>query len=791
MSMIVKLLLLVIVFVTEVICATSPRPLYVLSLLPYSDSNGTYGWDKGLELLPAARVAVRHVNSRNDVLPGYTIKLIERASDACGRSVITKGLQNFVGNALKPFNTETNAIAVVGLACSTVTATVAPIASGFDLLQLVIANSDLLRNKQKFPHTWRLISSSNVVVEATIQLMEKFGWERVGLVSDANGFFFQALAESFREAIKLRNFTLVVDEGIDSSLATISSAIQRIQNEGVRIIFAPTTLPESVQIMCQAAKRNLNWPGYVWIFPSRSYSDFTINTTTALCDKLLLKKVLENVTLVDFELNGRNDSEMLVSGITYSEYRSQYEVEYENVREQYKNVAFSSTYNVYANAMYDEVWTLALALNSSLQELRENNFYLHEYRHSMPEITKIIEKNLRNVSFSGALTNVRFNDYNEVPTTVNVFQVRDRSTVQIGFYTDKNLVILNVDKQNIPGDDFVREYNYLSIGFAVELYINAIVLLVITSLLMTISLLLRKEPEILAISPLLSILIFIGCYLLIATSILTTSLNSTKNIPSSVYVAMCYFLDSFAHIGINLIATTILVRLIRVYRIFTHFGKTSKFWHDKYLFFVTVSISLVPELMTVIGSIVDPLEVIENKEYLNTKNPPVIFITQECRSAHGFSNISYIIKQIYAAFLILFLLAFAVLTRKVNKKNFKDTKKITLFIFSFTIIATVSEVLTYLFESSNRRNVAVLLASYSHQLIVLLCLAILIMPKAIPAFYYSVCKKQKRSFHTEAARNTTISKLVMNSIQNYKNEVCKQNATLFDSTSSKMSINLQ
>ena len=756
------------------------HPLHILSLLPYADSNGKYGWDKGLELLPAARIAVRHVNNRSDVLPGYTINLIERASDACGRSFVIKGLENFVANSVSPFDNSINAIAVVGLACSTVTATVSPISGALSILQIAMSNSQLLRDTSKFPHLWRMFSSSDVLVEATVSLMEQNNWQRVGLISDGSGFFFRSIARSFRQEINTRNFTLVVDEAIDFSPSIISSAVERIQSEGVRIIFLPTSIPESVEIMCQAAKKNLIWPGYVWIFPSRTYSELISNSNR--CDEgELFIQSLENVTLVDLEVSGRNDDDILVSGITYEQYSLEYEMEYEKVQKEYigSDIIFDTGYNVYANAMYDEVWALALAINSSLQELQENDFDLRDYRYNMPDITMIIEKHLKDVSFSGALSNIRFNEFNEVPTIANIFQVRGEEPVQIGFFTNKNLTLWNIDDENIPDDDFVRKYNYLNSGFVISLYVNAIILFICTSVLLVVSLWLRKEPEILAISPLLSILIFIGCYLLSLASILTATNNFTS-LPTGLYVVICYLQVFSAQTGINLITATVLIRLVRIYRIFTHFGKTSKFWQDKYLFFVIILISCISDIVTVIGIAVDPLQATQKEEYLLYENPPIILLTPECKSESGFSTYFDVISQIYTGLLVILLLAFAILTRKVNKRNFKDTKKISVFVFLFTIVASISYVLSDLFASRNEENIAIIIRTYSYQLLVVLCLAILIAPKAIPAFYYHVYKNKKRSFYATAEKDATISKRVVTSLR--KTITSKTN--LFSSSSS-------
>ena len=117
-----------VVLILSLRLATGAIPLRVLVLVPFPDSNGTNEWDRSLELLPAARVAVREINNKTDLLVGYEMQLIERSHDACGVSIhsIFEEVSNLIGNALQTTVNDTNAIAVLGLACSTVASIVYP-----------------------------------------------------------------------------------------------------------------------------------------------------------------------------------------------------------------------------------------------------------------------------------------------------------------------------------------------------------------------------------------------------------------------------------------------------------------------------------------------------------------------------------------------------------------------------------------------------------------------------------------------------------------------------------------
>ena len=49
----------------------SERVLHLLNVQPYPDNRIFAGWDKGFELIPAGHLAIKQINNRSDILPGY------------------------------------------------------------------------------------------------------------------------------------------------------------------------------------------------------------------------------------------------------------------------------------------------------------------------------------------------------------------------------------------------------------------------------------------------------------------------------------------------------------------------------------------------------------------------------------------------------------------------------------------------------------------------------------------------------------------------------------------------
>ena len=151
--------------------------------------------------------------------------------------------------------------------------------------------------------------------------MERFSWTRVAQVYDGNGEHFRTTANTFRKEITLStSYTLLVDQAVGIGSSFFQSALDMIQDTGARIIFASMAMPEAAYLICEAAKRNLIWPGYVWVFYSRTFEEFINN---AVCDLEILLPALENVTLLHIPLQGRDLDDVLVSGHSFKNiYRS-------------------------------------------------------------------------------------------------------------------------------------------------------------------------------------------------------------------------------------------------------------------------------------------------------------------------------------------------------------------------------------------------------------------------------------------------------------------------------------
>ena len=108
-------------------CATTLRLLVILNLKTcQQDSAWTPRWNRGLELLPAAQLAVERINQDPTILPGYNLELTELDTGTCDQGYPSDALFQFVNEITQE---EQTLVGVVGAFCITLAKPVALVAA--------------------------------------------------------------------------------------------------------------------------------------------------------------------------------------------------------------------------------------------------------------------------------------------------------------------------------------------------------------------------------------------------------------------------------------------------------------------------------------------------------------------------------------------------------------------------------------------------------------------------------------------------------------------------------------
>ena len=636
--------------------------LHLLALVPLGETAGLSPYDRGEELVAAAEMAVDMINMRNDILTGYRLELVPANAELCNESLVAEAPGNFVKHVTSG---ELNIVGVVGLVCSTATQAVSSLAGRpeIDLLQISAgATSPVFSSEEEYPRLYRMMPSSAVYNDAVLGMMAAFQWERISVIRDTKLIQHTTTADDFITKVESSAGGEVVFLG-DVTPTFPTSPVQSLLPERARIIYASVTASEARELLCESYQNNLRWPQFVWLFHDLSLED--LKDSTGNCSTETMLEAVESVFLLQYRIQTDLNT-TLVSGQTYQDYLME-------LQHRMKGAQM----NQFANALHDSIWAFALALNKLPSE---------ELRSYRPEVdnsntTASVERYLNVIHFSGALGDISFSD-REVVNHVDIFHIRNGESVYTGNYSPlhENLSIQS-QPDFIPKDDFETNEILLHRAFIVVTYVIVGALMVFTTVVLTLFIYYWNKPSIKASSPILSILIFAGCYVLYFGCLIAGANDINPTLAGSMCLAQVWFNAT----GLQLIYSALFMRLLRIYRLFFHiFMKPGKIWSDQAMF----ALSFIPVLVTIllmsIWTGVDPIVTGYTTPVFDmTSNPPQYTRNIFCETKRN-NLIVWLSVVLYGVngITIFGVVVLATLTRNVHLDSFRDTKTVNAVVFS-------------------------------------------------------------------------------------------------------------
>ena len=707
--------------------------LHLLAIVPSPEppalTNGSefeHGRDRGWELLPAAQLAAETINSRSDILDGYRIKIIPAVSDPCNVTFVSDALISFVRFAI---NSEAhNVVGVIGLTCSSVTATIAEVASLPTVQTLLISsgvNSAMLNKSGLF----QVFSSTAARNDALLELMAEMNWNSIGLIRDSIFPLYSETGQEFARKVTASNFTLAFNTELSTGVNTINQALNSLQQTGSRINYASVTDSQARVLLCEAAKRGLSFPnfqngsgsGYIWVMHDHPLDEFKSPRITDQCTGEDMVAALEGGFIILSRLYSEsNTNQPLVSNQTFDEYTQEY-------ISRLGGIPPDEETQGHASAMHDSVWAFALGLNASLSMLSLPEDLRHCGLSDSTHLTDTVSSVLQNAtfSFSGALGQVSFGMEREARTVIEIFQVQGGEQVLVAEYDPKSGLHIVAPVVSIS-DSFDRRIARTPLPLTITVIILIAMLIFATTLVLISFVYYWQSPDIKAATPALSMILLTGCY----GCLLSAVFSSVQQLVSGVaFEAMCNLETWFAIIGIVLIFSPLFLRLLRVYRIFYfhHWGKLGGFWTDQSLLLFSILMLLPALVVLIVWMIVEPCRLDENMQFIFSTRPPFYEVTQRCLCSY--LTVWYSLLVIYFVIIIAPVVVLAVLTRKVKLESFKDTKKVTIYVFSTIIVLGTLLPLAVILDHTRTVIVPYILQTLSVMIVPLLCLLLLFVPK--------------------------------------------------------------
>ena len=327
------------------------------------------------------------------------------------------------------------------------------------------------------------------------------------------------------------------------------------------------------------------------------------------------------------------------------------------------------------------------------------------------------------MSFTGALGNVDFDNDGEFKVAVKIFQIRNGTTELYTVISDRQCNETATGRSQ--DDEIPRIYNLQSAAITAVLLTIEAVLIILTTVILILFLYYRNAPEIKATSPYLSLAMFLGCYFQFAS--VTITVLSSFVIHNGVF--FCTVPRWSTSLGIHLIYAPLIMRMLRVYRIFTYFGRLGKRWSDGVLYAGVVVIIGINLTFLTLLQVFDSVT-FTNDEMLVTPEGafPFYEVTQICTSPNIIGLILYDCEYF---FLTIILVLLALLTRKIQRQHFKDTKKVNTFIYMEILIVYIFVPISMVIRN---REIQVYLTFAGDNSTAILCQVILFLPKCLPPF---------------------------------------------------------
>ena len=395
------------------------------------------------------------------------------------------------------------------------------------------------------------------------------------------------------------------------------------------------------------------WPDFVRLFHDLSIEDLILST--GKCDDDTMQTAVEGVFLMRYRLQP-NPNTILVSEQTYSEY----------LMEQ-----CNCTSGIHANSLHDSIWAFALALNNSVSEgLGLKN-------------TRLVEKNLRKIQFSGSQGDIAFNEEREVVTDsseVDIFNVRNGEEMYAGHHSQatRNITVY-LPSERFPGDDFVI---CVHLAFPISVLIITAILLVFTLVVLVLFIYYWNKPSIKATSHYQSLLMLAGCCMMYMAAMVVAT---AEFVSYGLIGHLCQVDIWYGAIGVQLIYSALFMRLLRIYKIFLASSNLrklqGKIWSDQGL----AALSFIPVSVTIVLLALQSALYPFFTDYVIQQRSDTTHLIPICVGSVVWSAVIYGLLGIP----IVAVAILATLPRKVEMNIFKDSKEVNSFVFSTVIFLYV------------------------------------------------------------------------------------------------------
>lgn len=674
------------VFLCCTLSKVSSDDLKVLTIGSYSPLSGPC-WDGGFAVKLVMDLALKQINNRKDVLPGYRLEMVLNDTK-CDPGV---GMHMLYDHIYK----EPNKIMLLGAAFSPVSQPIAETAKFWNLVQVSYAStSPALSNRELYPRFFRTISSDLAFNPARAALLSKYDWKRVATLhqNEPSGIFSQPTKELHKLLAKMK-VEVVAGESFTGRPAR---QLANIMEKGARIIIGSFYESGARQVFCEAYKKQMFGERFVWIiigWYDDNWWKKRLDEENVDCSPSEMSQAVEGYLATDHVKLNEDDitsQNKTISGWTAQQYANKF-----------KNLTNISAVHESSFA-YDATWAIALALNKSIQRLADRGKFLENFTYTDKEMADVVQEALKNTSFLGVTGPVSFTENGERIGYIQIEQLQGVESKRVAVYDPATDSVIMNKKEPIrwqgsgpPRDRTItsEKLKFISralYGFMATLAVLGIFLGLVFLL---INFWYRERRIIKMSSPRLNNAIVVGC-MMTYFSVILFGLDGGL-ISTEEYGKVCIARAWVMSIGFTLAFGAMFAKTWRVHAIFKSITPKKKVIRDEHLFLIVGAIVLLDILLLSLWSGIEPMHTGYQRfidEMRLEDDTEIIPKLEHCES----KNLSYWLGAVYAfkGLLLVFGVFLAWETRAVTIPALNDSRYIGMSVYNVVILSILGVAIT-------------------------------------------------------------------------------------------------
>ena len=672
--------------------------LNILALGPYPGRIHP-SWAGGPALIPAAQLAANLINNHSSLLPGYRLNIVpvDSGCNHIGTLYVDVFEKLFLDAYRGTLGSTT--VGIVGPGCSEATLNLAPILvrDELNLMQISIATTPEINvSDSKYDNTFRTVSSALKFVDTFRSLLDRTKWRRFAVLYDQSRRYHTELYREFKKSYTSQD---IYSSGVEDFL--LEGVFETLHNDRIRIIFVFAGQEAARKILCVAYNKTKIFPTHQWIFTERVVSDFneSISVNRINCSKEEMVKALNGVILSEFQFRRKDNDTKMISNITFDDYEKKYDEYFEqHLRERdigESNVTVGA--EQYALPYFDAVWALALSLNSSLEELDEQNLTLFRYccngssMCASKRVGDVIRTHIEAIKFEGMSGTIEYdNQTRSIAPSVGIMvtQFNGHEAVLVCLHENQSRTCnTSFNNAMIIKDEFIPIIRKPPLGLGVFILIVAFVTLIAVALLQLLFLYHSDKRSIKASSPTLNHLIFSGNYVSLVAVLSYTSKETFvesmhhKPVHYGVLCSTVMWCNVFA---ITLVFGTLCVKTWRIYRIFGFFRQGRvRYASDGILVLFVVLLLLIDLIYLLAWNLISPWWI---NNHISTSSDHVINLyTCNCDKL-----VYWLVPLVaYKGVLAAVVVYLSVLIRRVKRKEFDFSKYMIALIYMLLLLYAI------------------------------------------------------------------------------------------------------